>query len=264
MKRIKIMGLCVVAVFAMSVMVAASASAEEFPGLGRCVAVPKGTGLYTASTCLVKETTKDANFEWEGGPGANSAFTSKGGVATLESVKKEKITCKGETDSGTYIGESEDNSKTVFTECESVSAKVSCQSVGKSGVIETEELRSSYGIIKAPSSVGTLIEPKPPGTELAKFECGGGGSGLGPAVIVKGSLIAATTVVNKMEPTATQKFSETKGIQKPLSFEGEATKHFEESSVGGGPFEQAGQLLTIVITNSSPLELRAHAPSSTP
>jgi hypothetical protein len=261
MKRINIVGLCVMAVFAMSALTAASASAEEFPGLGRCVPVAKGTGNYTSNNCLNKDTDADENFEWEGGPGANSAFTSTGGPATLESVKKEKIVCKKETDSGTYIGESEAESVTVFQGCQSA---LSCQSVGKSGEIETEVLRSSYGIIKAPTAVGTLIEPKPPGTQLIKFECGGGGSGTGPKVIVMGSLIAATTKVDKMEATAVQKFAEAKGIQKPQSFEGEATKHFEEASTGGGPFEQVAQLLTITITNSSPLELRAHAPTSSP
>jgi hypothetical protein len=265
MKRINIVGLCVMAVFAMGAVLAASALAEEFPGLGRCVEVAKGTGKYTSSNCLNKDTDADENFEWEGGPGANSAFTSTGGLVELEAIDKEKIDCNKEIDSGTYIGESEAESVTVFQGCASISTATPCQSVGKSSEIETEVLRSTYGIIKAPATVGTLVEPKPPGTELIKFECGGSGSGKGPAVIVRGSLIAATTKVDKMETTAVQKFSEAKGIQKPQSFEGEATKHHEETEVVGGPPPiQSAQLATITITNSAPLELRAHAPTSSP
>ena len=72
MKRIKIMGLCLVAVFAVSVMASASASAEA-PEFGRCLA--KAGGKFSDAGCT-KGVVSKGKFEWTSGVEKNK-FTSK-------------------------------------------------------------------------------------------------------------------------------------------------------------------------------------------
>src|ERR1700694_5205198 len=96
MKRIRITGLCLVAVFAMSAIGAASASA--LPEVGRCVA-KAGTGKFKDAGCTVKagKLTSEKNFEWLKGAASeaesSTKFTSSGGEGILETAIGTKIKC---------------------------------------------------------------------------------------------------------------------------------------------------------------------------
>jgi hypothetical protein len=92
MKRIRIVGLCVVAVFAFSAVAAASAMAENAPVFARCVkASPKNTGEYTEKACNTHAS--------PAGTGAYSLVTMPAGetVAVEGKSKSTKIVVKGDS-----------------------------------------------------------------------------------------------------------------------------------------------------------------------
>ena len=99
MKRIRVIGLALVAVFAVTAIAAASASAEPQGEFGRCVA--KTGGKYANSGCTTAST--KGKYEWVPGlekRGIKSKL--KEGVPTLETVGGTKITCKGEESGGAF------------------------------------------------------------------------------------------------------------------------------------------------------------------
>jgi len=79
MKRIQIVGLCLVAVFALSALATSSASAAEY---GQCRELSKNTtpktkkGKYIDAGC--KTTGKKGKYEWYPGPAANCIAMKKG------------------------------------------------------------------------------------------------------------------------------------------------------------------------------------------
>ncbi len=75
MKRLKILGACLVAALAMSTVAVATAAAEQ-PEFGHCKAVPKKTGTYN-NKCTKTETGNAAKGVWEGGPGPKPGFIWK-------------------------------------------------------------------------------------------------------------------------------------------------------------------------------------------
>src|SRR6476619_8184474 len=98
MKRRKILGLALVAVFALGALVAGSASAK--PEIGRCVSVA-GTGKYTNSNCTVKaKPTKTGNFEFKKGL-VKSGFKATTGEAFLEGASGIKVVCSSSVATGT-------------------------------------------------------------------------------------------------------------------------------------------------------------------
>ena len=90
MTRIKILGLAVLAVFALAAVTAAGASAGTNPVWYECAkAATKGTGHYTSKTCndTFKET--GGSYVLKPGVGKSKVFKSKGGKATLHTVNPE-------------------------------------------------------------------------------------------------------------------------------------------------------------------------------
>ena len=55
MKRVRSVGCCLIAAFAITAVAAATASAAEAPEVGRCVKVAPGTGHFSANTCKKEE-----------------------------------------------------------------------------------------------------------------------------------------------------------------------------------------------------------------
>src|ERR1700688_198627 len=88
MKRIRIMGLCLVAVFAITAAAAASASAA--PAWYECAkAVKIGktyTGKYTDKACTTTSPTETGKYELQPGIGKGKGFKGKGGKAILHTV----------------------------------------------------------------------------------------------------------------------------------------------------------------------------------
>ena len=69
----------------------------------------------------------------------------------------------------------------------------------------------------------------------------------------KGEAAGAGILVNikndKMTTTETLKYKATKGVQKPVKWEGPNPETYLESSFEDLPFEQSGQVITSTVTN---------------
>src|ERR1700680_1034994 len=112
MTRVRTLGLCSIAMLALSAGVTASASA----------ALPEFTGPFP------------------------TPFTSKSGITTLETVKKAVITCKADKGSGEVTGPKSGTMKITFTGCEFVTIGVVCNSTGvPPGEIVTAPLVMTLG-----------------------------------------------------------------------------------------------------------------------
>ena len=127
MRRTTIPGLCFLAIFALSLLVASTAQAGEY---GKCVALKAEARLYhgeytgkgcEGSTKVSKEETekggKKNKYEWEPvAEGSHIKYTSTGKTATLEGEAGD-ITCKKSADEGEITGPKSDLDKVKFEEC---------------------------------------------------------------------------------------------------------------------------------------------------
>jgi hypothetical protein len=223
MKRIRIMGLCLVAAFALSALAASFATAEP-------VFVTKAVVGGTAASNIPQKGTLGAAF-LEG------------------SVSKSKITCTGGTSTGEITGpKTVGKNVATFTGCESGGLK--CESGVTEGIIITKSLAGNVNGITA-SLPGVRLFSEATGRKgiLAEFECGGV-----VKVVVKGSVIgsfsgaAGTTATaaetGKLVPTGSLTFAEAAGIQKYTSFSEGPEKGEKEqlsSEINGGTPELSGQ-----------------------
>ena len=251
MKRMRIVGLCLVAVFAFTAIAASSAFAEPSGEFGFCV--KKTGGKYENSGCT-KEKAGATKFEWEPltTPVGLSGKMKEGTLATLETVKGTKITCKKEHNTGEIATAHEvANVVATFEECET--SKIPCHNEGTS-TIKTNPLSGGTGVEKkgtTPPSNNKMAEELhgPGGGALAEFEC----SGL--KVVVTGSVLHPVAS-GKMLTKTTEKFSATKGEQKPSNYEGEPDdSHALASSTNGGTPEESGQTITAEVTFAKAVEL---------
>ena len=218
MKRMRMMGLLIVAVFAISV-VASSASASPV--------------FYTK---VVQGGTASAPIP----------FTGTLGAAFLEPASKTKITCTGGTATGEITSSTlSKNNVTHFVGCEIAGAGLKCNSAGKgTGEIDTKVLEGKLGAISATlPGIRLFDEAGGPGAILAEFVCGGGAV----TVVVKGSVIGSLSGAAGTEPAngkfaSSNKltFAETAGKQKYQNFLSEAPEQLESNS-NGGAFEKSGQ-----------------------
>jgi len=227
MKRIRMVALALVAVFAMTAL-ASSASAA-------------GPVFYTKAE-LGSTVTKTVGFKATLGAGFLEA---KGGT---------KIACKtgsgsGETSGATTVV----NDKILFSECES--GGLPCENVG-SGKIETKTLAGNIGNVVAAKTPGVRLfsESAGRGGVLAEFECGAGVF----KAVVTGSVIGSTTgsgktpAEGKFAATLTLSYTESKGIQKYSKFivgEGEAGEEQLEVSISGHAIEKSGQSVSAKLTS---------------
>ncbi len=131
-------------------------------------------------------------------------------------------------------------------------AGLKCQSGATTGEIITEPLNGGLGFETETGEQSKWHIAQelhgPGGGELAKFSCG-------PAAVkVRGSVLHKITA-NAMKNVATEKFTASKGKQKPEHYAGGTAKeHILESSLAGGPFEQAGQTVTSITTYEEKIE----------
>ncbi len=268
MKRINIMGLCLVAVFAMSAVLAASASAAT-PEYKWCVAQKKGN--YTESGCLtVAEkkgkpdhkggyeaktvgacvAQKKGNFtesacetvaekkgkpDHKGGyelipPGGE--FTSTLGTSTLVTHSTtgtpEDVVCTGGKDAGEITGPSSDEETITFEGCEASGNK--CENVG-AGKIETERLGSYLLAIPFPAEteVGDFLTSLR--SNVAVFTCGA------ETVELTGEVIGKIANTGGGE---TISFSVSGGHQEVFGYAGYTLKAFGEESTLAGVDTQTG------------------------
>jgi len=270
MRRIKIAGLCLVAVFALSAMMVGSASAAN-PEYGRCIKAPtKALTNYDSAKCLKfasedpgteAEKLKKGNYEW------TTTIIKKGftaelkptTIATLENKSGTKVTCKKLKGKGELTGlTTEIVTETIFSECESGGIK--CNTAGDgTGVIKVKELEGELGVITkgTPSTkdkIGNVLWPKG-GTPLSKsqfvfFSCAGV-----LTADVHNSVISPVTA-NAMKTLNTVKFAGAKGVQKPTKFVGEPNM-FLETSFSGAPVEPSSQVATTLVNGEEKTEIRS-------
>jgi hypothetical protein len=267
MKRMRIMGLCLVAAFAISAIGAVSASA--LPEIGRCVA--KAGGKYADAGCKVKAAKGKGVTEWlKGGGGSKLGFSVVGGVGELETESGTKVVCQASTASGLYketSGAIKEVQKVVarFTTCELPLLTAVCTTKGAAaGEIVTNSLKGPLGYIsKAKLEIGQELTPETKKGAFTTFECGGGAVSIivGEGKVNKGGhncIIAPIVSVNVMSTTATETYSaETVGskkFQKPNKFEGKTLCELE-SAANKGPAEFSNQTQVNSVTNEQALEI---------
>lgn len=254
MRRLKAIGLCVVAALALSAVAAAGAAAQEPPEIGRCVKVAAKTGQFTTNTCEKKaKPTKLGEYEFEAGA-IKTGFKGHGvGAATLETVHKVKVSCTTEASSGKFTSAKTVGSVHVtFTGCVGPE-KYECSSVSAAkGEIATNMLAGQLVWEKFGKKVAIDLFPQS-GELLAEFTCG-------PAKTrVKGSVMASLPV-DEMEQMVEQKFEAKTGKQKPEYYYTSKTVKVKDvlySAIGGAgaEFEQAGQTVTNVQEDEEALEV---------
>jgi hypothetical protein len=178
MKRMRILGLALVAVFALVAITAAGASASK-PTWKACVkAEPKNTGAFSDKACSIGAP-GTGKYNLVEGIGKGKGFKGKGGEATLHNVIPGKgdikVICKSFKDSGSVVAPSGvANVKAVFSKCTSLGAP--CSSGVKKETIETSAMSGSLGYMTAAkNSAGESLtnEAAPKTGYLAQFECEG-------------------------------------------------------------------------------------------
>lgn len=290
MTRIKVLGLCLVAAFALSAFAAVGAQAGQ---LGKCEKTSKVekkyTGKYTDKYCKTLATEaekaegKKNKYEWVASTVA-IPFTSEGGPSHLKGAAGE-ITCESGSDSGTYeVGGVNNKDTFKFFGCKLLPFGLVCKSyqVGTlAGEITTNELASKFidhgekglsgkepaagEVWEQETNAGTTTDPVfGPGPFLADFECGGvpfsvtgSVSGVVPANFVNGKLKkgkAGKVVKGKRKagkPTFTEVFSATGGEQDLV------TTYFnpETKAVESGASTQEGTNEVIIAAPEKGLEL---------
>ncbi len=255
MRRIRIAGLCLVAVFAMTAVAASSASAA-LPELYECakLTVKPFKGKYTDKACSVKATEaqetegKVNKYELQPGVGKGKVFKGKGKVATLYTPKiGGEVSCKTNSSEGKNASPSAQTGVTAkFKTCTSLGKK--CSSTGhgekKAGEIYTNPLQGKFGYIsKSPLKVGVSLEAEG-GLDSADFTCEG------LVIETKGAVIGEITGnVNSFNKTSNNIFTVTEGshVQIPTKFEGGPEEVLQTTINGSGPFPSGQDGGTIVV-----------------
>jgi hypothetical protein len=201
-RRLRIIGLCLAAVFAIAAVTASSASAKK-PEWGKCVA--QAGGKYLDGNCQTKG--KGGSFEWKKGATLpNVPFTGhnegSGGVLYTglnicegngKAYRIPKAKCEAEgyewTESGegefltveclaeTNTGEASGKNKILnvhvkFTGCTAFGGALPCQNKGAAvGEINTQALKGELGYVEEGKAVGVRLEPNVKKGAFAEFEC---------------------------------------------------------------------------------------------
>jgi len=204
-RHVRMLGLCLVAAFAVAAIAATSASA--LPEWGKCEA--KAGGKYSDANCTVKAAKGTGSFEWKKGKElAPVRFSGEnvgsGGVLNTElkfcegsekiqetRIPKGKcveqggeitdalgeniaVECGSEHNTGEAVGTNGvNNVSVVFRGCK-VFGTAPCSNGPEEGEIRVNPLKGKLGYInKAEHKVGVLLEPAKKHGEFAKFDCAG-------------------------------------------------------------------------------------------
>lgn len=175
MRSLKTMGLCLVAVFAMGAIGAASAPAA-FPEFGSCKKLAGKTGKWTDSKCITESPGKTGEFEFT--PlSTETLFESSSGETLLE-LEKGNVLCKEGKDVGKTSAEHNSTHLTVIIKllkCTAKGGAEQCTTPGaKEGEIVFKELKAWLIYVeKKPrftKKAGLFVEPE---TGLfTEWECG--------------------------------------------------------------------------------------------
>lgn len=217
MRRIKMMGLCLVAAVALTAVAVSSASAA-LPEYQVCAKVAKNaekkyTGKFSDKLCSTSEPKGEGKYELESWEAAKKkGFKGKNGVSTLDSYIPENeatpwtggtvvgtVSCKSGKSEGEITGPKTSTVTVEFKTCTSEGKK--CTSEGqKAGVIKTKLLNATLGFIE-PGVVGSDVEAADKGVSAA-FNCEG------LEIVTVGSVIGVNSGnVNKVSKEGTQTFN---------------------------------------------------------
>jgi len=184
-RGMRMLGLALVALFALAGLVASGASAApEWKG---CVKTePKNTGAYTDKLCTVESPTGEGRYELVPSVGKGKGFRGKGGATTLHTrnpsqgtraagfpppaevveIKCTSVRYEGKLALPNLIKEA----VLTFKGCKGLEEP--CQSGIKKGVIVTNSLAGEMIDIESGSGVGSLLEAQAgPTAPLATFTC---------------------------------------------------------------------------------------------
>jgi len=251
-KRIRAIGLGLVAVLAMSAVVAASASAVV-PERGKCA-----TGTeFENKGCTVSGAKN--KFKWV--PNVKTAFTATSGAATLRSFTPEgaelpAVECVKSKSKGSFIGPKGSEFTITFEQCSSLKENCTGGAKAKPGQIVTNKLEGTLGFI-SPGVVGEDIKAVGGGV-LASFKCGAN------TVETDGSVVGeiGSGVYNTAAATETLVLKELGGKQVPTKLEGqpEDTLKSEINGLGAGTFPFA-TTESVTETIKPGLEIKTEEPS---
>ncbi len=226
-RRIRIVGLCLIAVFVLGAVVATTAQAGI--ELGKCEKVSKigkgehaFKGRYKSKICSkAEEATPEEiglggltnKYEWHPGAGGNGLFTAKGKIATLSTAGR-VIECKTTSATGAIRGAGTVEATFKFNKCaQPKNAGKKCHTKGK----ESEEIVSDkvLGKLGEGPSKEPLIQfahqhggSQEPAEPWVVFECEE------KTFTVTGSLAGKSTQApNEMTKKAGIEFTETVGEQ---------------------------------------------------
>jgi hypothetical protein len=243
MKRMRILGLALVAVFALAAVMASGASAVK-PTWKVCIKTAKNeekkyTAEYTDKLCSIKSETKEGKYELVAGIGKGKPFKGKGGVAILHNVIPGKgditVECQQFKDGGEVVAPSGVvNVHSEFKKCKSLGFPCKTEG-GKKEVITTEALAGELGWLdKAHTMAGeSLTSQAEPGSGfLAHFECEGVAK-----VRVHGAVIGSVSPAHAISKEATATFSVAEyGIGQP------------ESKTNPPAFEEGAEPVGVLLT----------------
>jgi len=207
MKRMRILGLALVAVFALAAMTAAGASASK-PVWKVCAKSAKNAGEFSDKNCSVSAGGK-GKYNLVAGIGKGKSFKGKGAEAILHNVVPGKgdiqVKCASFKDEGTPVAPSGVvKVKSTFSKCKSLGSPCKTEG-GKKETITTNSLAGSLGYLdKAHTSAGeSLTNEAAPGSGfLATFEC----EGLAK-VRVHGAVIGSLAPFGTISKESTSTFS---------------------------------------------------------
>jgi hypothetical protein len=265
MKRIRTVGLCLLAAFATASVASATASAE-LPEYMVCSKAAKVGGVwqghYTSALCTeASKVETGGEHELEKGFGKKASFTATGGASILASAEvPDKLECKSSTASGYFTGSKEVKEVIIKSSgCEAAEAK--CKSAGAAaGKINTNALKGEFGYIAGKGTgaptVGLLLEQEST-TYAAEFVCGE------IPVRTQGPIIGEVSGdVNAISAESTYTFRESGGVQQFSSFEDglpDATWRWEFNA-GKGWEPEGGDTLGLELTAAAKgeaLEIKA-------
>jgi hypothetical protein len=277
MKRMKIMGLCLVAVFAVTAAFAAT-SASALPEFGVCVA-KAGTGKYKNSNCTEKagKLVSEKNFEFKKEiPVGKFGLTAEGGHSALSTEEGSTIECTGSSTKGEFKVKESGGKQSPTKEVTKVIAKFTgCTELGKNcqnkgaplGEITTNELDGPIGYIsKATKTVGQELHPIKAKALFVTFECEGVGKievgqsktgKLGDCIIAPFSAASVDVMANESELKYNGTKSGSGQEQLPQAFEGKTTHCNLETKLGEGPWERSLQVGNVTQHTEATVELLA-------
>jgi hypothetical protein len=281
MKRIRIMGLALVAILAVGGVSVASASAA-LPELGRCSKLTPEVvgkrkvyhGLYSNKSCTRLQSKKAGHYEWTAGPGTANKFYASITEPVFETVTGGRMVCSVLILKGEYLTEKTEKASISIAGCENA-AKQPCQTEpAKEGLIEgLSELEGTLAFIRGGEKpiVGWDLKHE---TDLFTFECGKLPE-VGDLQEMEGSVIGAVekgeeSNLDRMNIDSLVAYKAKSGAQEPEAFEGGEKDTLIDSSPIAKTTEQTG--LTGVDEqdsglgepiekpeNEEPLEIRAKA-----